>query len=154
MSELALGPHGWAMFIAFSFLALSAAGVQIIVGSAGGSKSLRWVLAGAALFFLAAGAFPLGRNSELHILAIAVAFVLSVLAIYLFPSMAGQASALLPKSVSWSLAGGVAVSVALGHSVLPMGAAQRLAAACLLLWFGAVALQAIRLNTQPFRPRQ
>ena len=36
--------------------------------------------------------------------------------------------------VSRTTAAGIAVSVALGHSVLPIGIAQRLAAACLLAW--------------------
>lgn len=88
----------------------------------------------AALSFLAAGVFPLGPTSGIHIAAIATAFVLSVLAMYFFPASAGSAAVAAPRAVSWSLAAGVAVSVALGHSILPMGVGQRLAAACLLAW--------------------
>jgi len=134
MSELALGPYGRAMLAAFAGLALAAFGIQSAIGAYGASRSLRVLLAGAALFFLAAGVFPLGSASEIHIAAIAVAFVLSVLAMYLFPTDAGRAASAVPRALSWSLAAGVAASVALGHSVLPIGIGQRLAAACLLVW--------------------
>jgi hypothetical protein len=48
------------------------------------------------------------------------------------------ASALAPRSLSWSLAAGVAVSIAFGLSVIPIAIAQRLAALFLLLWFAIV----------------
>ena len=134
MSELALGRHGWAMAVAFAGLALAVFGIQVAIAAFEASRGLRLLLMVAAAFFLAAGLFPLGDTSEIHIAAIAAAFVLSVLAMYLFPSNAGRASAAAPRAVSWSLAAGIAVSVALGHSVLPIGIAQRLAAACLLAW--------------------
>lgn len=134
MSELALGRHGWAMIVAFTGLALAVFGIQAAIGAFEASRGFRFLLVVAAVFFLAAGVFPLGDTSEIHIAAIATAFVLSALAMYLFPSSAGRASTAAPRAVSWSLAAGVAVSVALGHSVLPMGIGQRLAAACLLTW--------------------
>lgn len=134
MSELALGPYGGWMFAAFAGLAAAVFGIQAAIGGAGAARGLRVLLVVAALFFLAAGVFPLGATSEIHIAAIALAFVLSVLAMYLFPASAGDAAAAAPRAVSWSLAAGVTVSVALGHSVLPMGVGQRLAAACLLVW--------------------
>jgi hypothetical protein len=139
MSELALGRYGWAMVIAFAGLALAAFGVQAILGTLGGTRSLRVVWAVAALFFLAAGVFPLGATSEIHIAAIAAAFVLSVLGMYLYPAAAGRAAAAAPRALSWSLAAGIAASVALGHSVLPMGIGQRLAALFLLAWLAVVA---------------
>jgi hypothetical protein len=40
--------------------------------------------------------------------------------------------------LSWPLAAGVAASVALGHSFMPMGIGQRLAALCLLIWFAVL----------------
>lgn len=138
MSELALGPHGWAMKLAFGGLALAVFGVQAEIGALGAVPALRLLLVAAALCFLAAGIFPLGGNSEIHIVAIATAFVLSVLAMYLFPSCARRASFAAPRVVSWLTAAGVAVSVALGHSILPMGIGQRLAASLILLWLGIV----------------
>jgi hypothetical protein len=134
MSELALGRYGWTMIFAFSGLAISTFGVQAAIGPQGAWRGLRVILGAAAAFFLGAGIFPLGDTSEIHIAAIATAFVLAVLAMYLYPAEAGRASTAAPRAVSWTLAAGVAASVALGHSVLPMGVGQRLAAACLLLW--------------------
>ena len=134
MSELALGRYGSAMIVAFSGLAIAVFGVQAAIGPLGASRGFRFLLLVAAIFFLVAGVFPLGDASEIHIGAIAIAFVLSVLAMYLFPTSAGRASAAAPRAVSWSLAAGVAASVALGHSILPMGIGQRLAAGCLLVW--------------------
>jgi len=134
ISELALGPYGWAMILAFAGLALAAVGVQAALGVFGGSQYLRLLLTAAALFFLAAGVFPLGAHSEIHIAAIATAFVLSVLAMYFYPVGAGRAANAVPRALSWCLAAGVAVGVALGHSVLPMGIGQRLAALCLVIW--------------------
>jgi hypothetical protein len=138
MSELALGPFGWAMIIAFVGLALAVFGVWVAIAVSDSSVWLRLVLAASSLSFLAAGIFPLGATSEIHIAAIATAFVLSVLAMYLFPSSAGRIAAAAPRSISWPLAAGVAASVALGHSVLPMGIGQRLAALCLIVWLAAL----------------
>ena len=134
MSELALGPHGWAMFFAFAGIAVALAGIQFSVASLGATAAVRGLLILAAIFFLAAGVFPLGETSVIHISAIAAAFVTTVLAMYLFPSLGGRAAALAPRPLSWSLAAGVAISVALGHSLVPIGIGQRMAASLLLLW--------------------
>jgi hypothetical protein len=144
MSELALGPHGWAMLLAFAGVASALAGLQHSLGARGAGYALRGVLVLASISFLAAGIFPLGETSMLHIAAIAAAFVAAVLAMYLFPSLAGEASALMPRSLSWSFAAGVAASVALGHSVAPMGVGQRMAAACLLLWILVLGIRLCR----------
>jgi hypothetical protein len=134
MSELALGHHGWWMMPAFFFLASSLLGMRIGLVSKGSNPVLGFVVIGAALCFAGAGLFPLGRASQIHIVLVAMAFVLSVLVMYLFPSLAGSASRLVSKPVSWGLAAAVALSVASGHSFLPMGIGQRLAAAFLLIW--------------------
>jgi len=149
LSELALGRHGWAMFLAFLGLAAAMFGVQAAIAVYGGARGYRFLLVTAAFMFLAAGVFPLGAASMLHISAIAIAFVLSVLAMYLFPVSAGLASAAAPRAVSWPLAAGVASSVALGHSLIPMGIGQRLAAACLLVWLGTVGWKLFRLQNKP-----
>jgi hypothetical membrane protein len=138
MSELALGPHGWAMLIAFCGLALGTAGIALAIASMGASPILTSLLAASSFFFLVSGVFPLGETSTIHIAAIATAFVFSVLAMYFFPALGGDARALAGRGLSWSCAAGVAASVALGHSALPMGIGQRLAAGFLLLWIVAV----------------
>ena len=137
MSELALGPHGGTMLFAFTGLALSTFGIQAGIGALGAGWPLRGLLLAASACFLASGIFPLSAASEVHIAAIAGAFVLCVLAMYLFPRVAGSAT-LVPRTVSWGSAAGVAASVALGHSMLPMGVGQRAAAAFLLLWMAVV----------------
>ena len=134
MSELAFGRYGWWMMPAFFFLASSMLGLRIGLVSKGSNPVLGLVVIGAALCFAGAGFFPLGRASQIHIVLVAMAFVLSVLVMYLFPSLAGSASRLVSKPVSWGLAAAVAFSVASGHSLLPMGIGQRLAAAFLLIW--------------------
>lgn len=138
MSELALGPHGWAMFIAFVCLAVAAYGTQSLVAKLGGSAFLQIIFLTAAAFFLAAGIFPLGRASEAHVFAISAAFVSSVLGMLLVPSLAPQIREHVPRALCWGLAAGVAVSVALSGGVVPLGVGQRMAATWLLLWFGIV----------------
>jgi hypothetical protein len=134
MSELALGRHGWAMLVAFAGLAVAAFAIQLSIAPLGASLPLRLLLIAAALSFLAAGLFPLGETSELHIAAIAGAFVLLVLAMYLFPSLAGRAAPLAPRAISWPLAAGVALGIVLGLSVVPMAVGQRVAALAMLAW--------------------
>ncbi len=139
VSELALGPHGWAMVIAFGGLALATLGIPIALADFGAALGYRLLLCITASFFLAAGAFPLGKTFSLHILAIAAAFLLSVISMYFFPTQAGRASNFVPKLHSWGLAVSLTTCVALGHSLIPMGIGQRLAALCLLSWLIVVA---------------
>ncbi len=145
MSELALGEYGWAMLPAFLGLAIAPLGIQIsITGHA--PVGYRVLLIAASLCFLAAGLFPLGETSMIHISSIAMAYVLTVLAIFLFPTMVGSAASVAPKAISWTLAAGVVASVFLGHSILPMGIGQRLAAICLLVWFTIAGLNLLRMR--------
>ena len=144
MSELALGPHGWAMLPAFAGLAVSAAGICVALAGRRASKLLTGLLWAASALFLLSGLFPLGETSTIHIAAIASAFIVSVLAIYLFPSLGADAAPIASRPFSWSCAAGIAMSVGLGHSVLPMGIGQRMAAGFLLLWFVMVAWRLLR----------
>ena len=102
--------------------------------AAGRTRMVQIVLAVAALGFLGAGVFPLGRASELHISLIAIAFVAVVVAMYLVPSEAAAQFGGRVRYVSWGLAGATALSVFLGHSILPIGVGQRLAAGCVVIW--------------------
>ena len=144
MSELALGPYGGTMVLAFASIAAALAAIVAALGRLGARWPVRVALGLASISFALSGAFPLGAASAIHIAAIASAFVTAVLAIYLFPSMAGPAAWVAPRALCWSLAAGVAVAVALGHSVLPMGVGQRLAAACLFAWIAWVGLTLAR----------
>lgn len=134
MSELALGAHGWAMLPAFFLIAASTFSIAIGIGCLQRARWLQGVLILAGLGFLGAGVFPLGQASEWHIALIAIAFVAVVLAMYLIPSVVPTQFDGRVKVVSWCLAGGTALSVLLGHSLLPIGVGQRLAAACVVAW--------------------
>src|SRR5258706_13466845 len=104
MSELALGPHGWVMFFAFAGIAVALAGIQFSIAKLGATHALRGLLILAAAFFLAAGVFPLGETSMIHISAIPAAFVTVVLAMDLFPSLASRVAALAATLLHWSFA--------------------------------------------------
>jgi hypothetical protein len=134
------------MLLAFAGLASAAFGVQLAIAEAGAAKGLRIILAVAAAFFLAAGVFTLGNAPRIHIASIGCAFVMSVLAMYLFPAMAGRAAVLAPRRVSWAAAIAIAASVALGHAILPIGIAQRAAAFFLILWLSILGWRLSKMN--------
>lgn len=145
MSELALGPHGGFMCAAFGGLAVATLGVAFGANSGKGLLVLRGLLVGASLCFVTAGIFTLGTAAQIHIMSVAVGFVLIVLAMYLGPQFGERA--LLPGATSsWTLAAGTALSVAAGHSVLPMGIGQRLAVSCIIVWLVLAALIQIHLR--------
>ncbi len=136
MSELALGQHGWAMLPAFFSFALSVMGLQVAVRRFRASGLLQAVLLGAAVALVGAGIFPLGQATVLHVGLVAFAFILLVLAIYLFPSQVGGLAWRPLRAVCWVLAASAAISVTLGQSLLPMGIAQRFAVTSVLVWLG------------------
>ena len=134
MSELALGAYGWATLPAFFLIAASTFSLALGIGQLQRAPWLQAVLIVAGLGFLGAGVFPLGQASEWHIALIAIAFVAVVLAMYLVPSAVPVQFGGEVKMVSWCLAAGTALSVLLGHSLLPIGVGQRLAAVCVVTW--------------------
>lgn len=144
MSELALGAHGWAMLPAFLFMATSTLSLALGIARLQRSPWLQVVLALATLGFLGAGVFPLGRASEWHILLIAIAFIAVVLAMYLLPSAVPARFGGAARTISWCLAGGTALSVFLGHSIIPIGVGQRLAAACVVTWLCFAGIRLLR----------
>lgn len=139
LSELALGRYGWMMLFAFIGLAFSAMGAGIIAYHTAKFPSVIWGFA--ALCFLGAGIFPLGKSDFLHITLIASAFVLSVLGMYVFARQSGKG---VSGKLSYLLAVGMTLSIFLGNSILDMGIAQRLAALCLLSWFVVIGYQGMR----------
>jgi hypothetical membrane protein len=134
LSELAHGPHGWLMLPAFGCLAMSLLGVQFGLGAVGASVLPRALLVAAAVGMLAAGVFPLASAPEVHIAAVLLAFCLIALTVGALPSRAGC----LPTRGLWGasvlLVGGATVAIASGSYSVPIGIAQRLAAACVLGW--------------------
>jgi hypothetical membrane protein len=134
MSELALGEYGWGMLPAFLLIATSTLSLAWGIAQTQLSPWLLVALAVATLGFLGAGVFPLGRANEWHISLIAIAFIAVVLAMYLLPSAVPAHFGGTARAVSWCLAGGTTLSIFLGHSILPIGVGQRLAAACVVTW--------------------
>jgi hypothetical protein len=146
ISELAIGKYGGLVFIAFLGLAAAVFGLQVAISESGATRSYRVLLNIDAMFFFLTGIFPLGRSPTIHIISITIAFILSVLSMYLFPSSAGRASNAVPCVVSWSLAVGIALSVALGNYIIPIGISQRLAAFCLILWLSLITWNLFKLE--------
>jgi Protein of unknown function (DUF998) len=142
MSELALGRNGELMLTAFFSLAVSLS--SLAVGT--GIKKyllLSTVLTVASICFLGAGMFTLGATSELHIFLVAVAFVAVGVSMYILPSYAEISQRHKYRQYSWGLLSTFVLSVGIGGSVVPMGAAQRCAALAMLLW---VAISAWKLT--------
>ncbi len=134
VSELAQGPYGWAMLPAFGCLALSLLGVGYGLHAAGASALPCALLAASAVGMLAAGVFPLGRATVIHIVAVALAFTQIALTAYLLPARAAPFQSWAWRAGSWLLGAGAVVSLASAIWGVPLGVAQRLAAACVLGW--------------------
>lgn len=134
MSELALGKNGSIMILAFLFFALSVVGSLNILASYKAHYIIKIILGLAALSLAGAGVFKLGEATTLHVFLVALAFILLVLCMYLTPRLIADFKRLVPMVVCWGLGTFTAVFVGMGHGVLPIGLAQRLAAMCLLLW--------------------
>jgi hypothetical protein len=144
LSELALGPCGWAMAPAFGFVALSLLGVQFGLGAQGAAAAPRVLLGAAAVTMLAAGAFPLGPATGAHIAAVLLGFGLIGVAAYLLPTRAGQLPPRATRAASWLLGTGAVVSLASANCGVPVGVAQRLAVGCVLGWLGWLCWKLVR----------
>lgn len=140
MSELALGKQGFVMLFAFLSLALASAGAECILRFNKAPLIMSVLLALAALSFAGAGYFKLGQATEIHISLVGFAFILLGLSMYLTPRLVHGFHSLKAYTICWGLCVGTALSVVLGQGILPMGIAQRLAAACILVWFFWLAL--------------
>ncbi|MEO2089497.1 MAG: DUF998 domain-containing protein [Gemmataceae bacterium] len=132
ISELALGPHGWAMFPAFVSLAAALFGVGMGLTAVGASPSCRFLLYAAAVAMLFGGVFPMGRATVPHVVAVVAGLVPIVLVAYLLPARAGRLRSL--RLLSWLLGGGAVLCLALANFGIPLGVAQRLAVTCILGW--------------------
>lgn len=137
MSELALGPHGGWMLLAFAALAAAVYGVQRGCAVLVVPPGLKVLLLGAAVGLLGAGIFPLGTTTEWHVALVMAGFVLLLLAMLLLPQVVGQGR--WPgRRPTWLAAAGAMVAISAAQWGLPLGLAQRLAAGCILAWLAAV----------------
>ncbi len=134
ISALTLGPGGGAMLPAFIFLALSLCGAQQGLRDKGASAVPRVLLLAAAAAMLAAGVFPLGTTSFLHVAVVNVGSNLLVVAMYLLPARAGRLRSRGVQVECWLLAAGAVASVVSMRCDVPLGVAQRAGVGCVLLW--------------------
>ena len=134
MSELALGDYGAFMRIAFFSFAIALFSAQQILTNYKNGLPIRVMFFISSCSFAGAGVFELGKYTTLHILLVAMAFILIVLSMYLLPRLIvefHQRSAII---ICWSFGLGIAVMVASGQVLIPIGIAQRLAAGLILIW--------------------
>lgn len=85
MSELALGPSGWLMLVAFLALGASMAALGIGFYLIGARTVIVVLLAVAAVGFVGAGFVRLDVNANVHIGLVALSFVTSALSMYILP---------------------------------------------------------------------
>lgn len=133
MSELAIGPYGFMMLMAFSGLSIGVFSVQAGLRRLDAPFILRMLLLAAAVCLLGAGIYKLDKAPVLHVSLIAAFFVLSVVSMYLLPVTTPQFRSWTSRLTSWGMAAGTALSVSLGGTI-PYGIAQRMAAGCILIW--------------------
>lgn len=142
MSELASGRAGGLMMVAFAGFGASIYSAQIGLQYLSAPKTIRYLLCCAAISMVGAGIFKLDEAALTHVSLIASAFILLVLSMYLLPLSVARFSSYSSRIVSWGLAVGTAVSVALGGRI-PEGIAQRIAAVCIIGWLVWIGLKTI-----------
>ena len=142
MSELALGQGGSLMLFAFLCLSVAIASAANILFNAKAPAAILLLVVTASIAMAGAGIFKLGAATTLHVTLIALAFVQLGLVMYLVPRYVPgfQES----KVISWGFCCGMALAVALGANVLPIGVAQRLATGFVLLWLCWLAIFATK----------
>ncbi len=140
MSELALGEYGAFMLAAFLSLAVAVFTAQSIIASYKSNPSIRILLILASLSFAGAGVFKLGAYTDLHVGLIAIAFVSTVLSMYLTPRLVPAFQHRIPTAMCWVNGIGIAAFVVSSDTLLPGGVAQRMATGCILVWLIWLAL--------------
>ncbi|MCB4364465.1 DUF998 domain-containing protein [Hydrogenophaga taeniospiralis] len=134
MSELALGPWGGFMIVAFVGLAVLVAASAAHLRASGTPKLLTHTLALAAICLVGAGAITLGDSVSVHVALVALAFALCGLAMYLLPRLARTHGRPMDHLISWGAGLVMCAATALGGLLIPVGIAQRLSAGALMFW--------------------
>jgi hypothetical protein len=138
MSELALGPWGEWMRLAFVGLCLATAatGLNLYarVESRGVARLPGILLGLAAMLFLAAGFVTLAVSAQAHVALIAGAFMACGVAMYLLPRVVVVFAGREACALSWGSGLIMCAAVALGDRLVPSGVSQRIAACALLFW--------------------
>ncbi len=139
MSELALGPFGAFLLLAFLGLAGAIAATAANLRHHGAPNVVTLLPCLAATAFLGAGLVTLDISAPVHTMFIAAAFVLCGLGMYLLPATMAAFAAPRYRFASWACLATMALIAALGDNAIAPGIAQRLAASALLSWLALVA---------------
>jgi len=148
MSELALGPMGWLMLFAFCSLGGSVGALAIGLLLSGARSAITVLLLLGTTGFIGAGFVRLDENANVHIGLVAVSFVTVALSMYLLPSSSDLFKGKRQKAISWILAIGLGVSVALGSSIIPAGVGQRISSLLLIFWLVWAGFRLSKLGVQ------
>jgi len=148
MSELALGSMGWLMLFAFCGLGGSVGALAIGLLLTGAHRVISVLLLLGATGFVGAGFVSLDENANVHIGLVGLSFVTVALSMYLLPSSSALFNDQRQKNISWSLAIGLGVSVALGSSIIPAGVGQRVSALMLIAWLVWAGFRLSKLGVQ------
>jgi hypothetical protein len=132
MSELALGTQGQWMLFGFLMFALNVIGTAICLLKQSVHRSLPALLFGASSCLMGAGVVTLAESVNLHIAFVAMGFFAICLAMILMPRFA-QGESKRPRAVCWSLVAIAGIATGLSDWI-PVGVAQRITAACVLIW--------------------
>lgn len=134
MSELALGPQGRWMLLAFIGISAATGSTASNLYLHGARRLLYFLLSAASLCFLGAGVITLADSIRAHVWLVAGAFFSTGMAMYLLPRAVARFADARAKAVSWGLLGVMCATTGLGGTVLPDGVAQRIAAGALVAW--------------------
>lgn len=140
MSELVFGRYGFFMLAAFLSFSVAVFAVQAITATCKGNLPIRVLLIISSLSLAGAGVFKLGANTDLHIGLVAIAFIFIVLTMYLAPQLLPPFQYFWPTVVSRIFAVATALAVVLPETIIPAGAAQRVATGFILAWLLWIAL--------------
>lgn len=146
MSELALGPYGYLMIIAFSCFAVSVFSISEIFKILGSPTILRSLLVAAAICLIGAGVINLDQNAMLHILFVMIASVLILLCMIMSPHYLAAFMDRLHRAVFWGLGTAAILISILNQYWIPDGIGQRCTAGCILLWLIWIGAEMIRFD--------
>lgn len=150
VSELATGPHGRWMLLAFAGIAWLTAETGRALHYSGQTRPLPGLLYAAAVCFLGAGIFRLGEATLLHTTLVGVAFTLCGTSMYLLPRTTGGRQLPFIRGISWGL--GLLMAGSIAQPLFPVGVAERLAALAWMLWAGTIAFMLQRQTPKYGKP--
>jgi hypothetical protein len=148
MSELVFGKNGHILIWAFISFAMAVFGAIMILISFNAHLIINILMGLASLSLASAGVFTLKNAEMIHIGFIAIALFAMVLSLYLIPRLILAFRTPMAIATCWGCGVGIIIFVGLGHEVLSFGIAQRLTAACVLLWLSWLSIINLKLKDE------